>query len=184
MVNGDVPGNGATGGAPGGEGSGDEAAWLDLVARFDTTGVDSDEGDTPWPEREDLAGAVPVTPAFPEALPVDPPASPAGKPGPPRVRLGGIGPRDTVAPEDPAEDHFVPPPPPPLPKLNPATKAAWLFLFGGPCYLLIATAAGWAISGIAAFLAVAAFVGGFAVLVLRMGNGGPRDSGPDDGAVV
>ena len=102
MVNGDVPGNGATGGAPGGEGSGDEAAWLDLVARFDTTGVDSDEGDTPWPEREDLAGAVPVTPAFPEALPVDPPASPAGKPGPPRVRLGGIGPRDTVAPEDPA----------------------------------------------------------------------------------
>ena len=80
MVNGDVPGNDAAGGgAAGGEGSGDEAAWLDLVARFDTTGVDSDEGDTPWPEREDLAGAVPVTPAFPEALPIDPPASPAGK---------------------------------------------------------------------------------------------------------
>ena len=33
--------------------------------------------------------------------------------------------------------------------------------------------------------AVAAFVGGFAILVLRMDNGGgPRDSGPDDGAIV
>ncbi len=41
------------------------------------------------------------------------------------------------------------------------------------------------ISGLAAFLAVAAFVGGFVVLVLRMDNGRPPDSGSDDdGAVV
>ena len=185
MVNGDVPGNDAAGGgAAGGEGSGDEAAWLDLVARYETPEPASDVGDVPWPEREDLTSAVPVTPVVPETLPVDPPASPAGKPGQPWSRLGGAGPRDSNAPADPADDHFVPPPPPPLPKLNPATKAAWLFLFGGPCYLLIATAVGWAISGLAAFLAVAAFIGGFAVLVLRMDNGGPRDSGPDDGAVV
>jgi hypothetical protein len=43
---------------------------------------------------------------------------------------------------------------------------------------------GWAIPGWAAFLAVAAFVGGFATLVIRMGDKPPRDSGPDDGAVV
>ena len=97
---------------------------------------------------------------------------------------GGLGPRDTTAPEDPAEEHYIPPVPPPLPKLDPITKGAWLALFGGPLYLLIATAVGWTISGLAAFLAVAAFVGGFAVLVLRMDSGGPRDSGPDDGAVV
>ena len=78
----------------------------------------------------------------------------------------------------------MPPPPPPLPRLDPVTKGAWLALFGGPLYLLIATAVGWNVSGLAAFLAVAAFVGGFAVLVLRMDSGGPRDSGPDDGAVV
>ena len=189
MVNGDVPDNDAAGGsAPGG---GDDAAWLEIVARFETPGPEADDGAVPWPEREDLSGAVqvtqagPETPASPDALPGDPATGTPALPGQPRNRTGaGSGPRDSVAPDDPADEHFVPPPPPPLPKLDPVTKLAWLALFGGPCYLLIATAVGWAVSGLAAFLAVAAFVGGFAVLVLRMDNGGPRDSGPDDGAVV
>jgi hypothetical protein len=88
------------------------------------------------------------------------------------------------APEDDSE-HFVPPPPLPLPKLDPVTKGAWAALFGGPGYLVVATAAGWSVPGIAAFCAVAAFVTGFAILVLRMnepGPGGPDDG--DDGAVV
>jgi hypothetical protein len=88
------------------------------------------------------------------------------------------------APEDDGE-HFVPPPPLPLPKLDPVTKGAWAALFGGPGYLVVATAAGWSVPGIAAFCAVAAFVTGFAILVLRMndpGSGGPDDD--DDGAVV
>ena len=58
-------------------------------------------------------------------------------------------------------------------------------LFGGPGYLVVATAAGWSVSGFAAFCAVAAFVAGFAILVLRMHEpcpGGPDDG--DDGAVV
>jgi hypothetical protein len=82
------------------------------------------------------------------------------------------------APEDEGE-HFVPPPPPPLPKLDPVTKGAWAALFGGPGYLIVATAAGWSVPGIAAFCAVAAFITGFAILVLRMNDPGP--SGPDDG---
>jgi len=92
------------------------------------------------------------------------------------------------APPRPAQEddeHYIPPTPPPLPKLDPITKGAWVALFGGPAYLVVATAAGWAVPGIAAFLAVAAFVTGFAVLVLRMndpGPGGPDDG--DDGAVV
>jgi hypothetical protein len=88
------------------------------------------------------------------------------------------------APQD-EDEHFVPPPPPPLPKLDPITKGAWAALFGGPGYLVVATAAGWSVPGIAAFCAVAAFVTGFAILVLRMndpGSGGPDDG--DDGAVV
>jgi hypothetical protein len=82
------------------------------------------------------------------------------------------------------EGDFVPPVPPPLPTLDPVTKGAWAALFGGPAYLLIATMAGWAVPGWAAFLAIAAFVSGFAILVIRMGDRPPRDSGPDDGAVL
>ncbi len=87
-------------------------------------------------------------------------------------------------PED-DDEHFIPPAPPPLPSLDPIAKGAWAALFGGPGYLVVATAAGWSVSGIAAFCAVAAFVTGFAILVLRMnepGPGGPDDG--DDGAVV
>jgi hypothetical protein len=98
-------------------------------------------------------------------------------------RIRGPVARDVPADDD--EEHFIPPTPPPLPKLDPVTKGAWAALFGGPGYLVVATAAGWQVSGLAAFLAVAAFVAGFAILVLRMhdpGPGGPDDG--DDGAVV
>lgn len=224
MADGDVPGGTGPGGNATG-GDGDEAVWLDLVARFHTP-VAADEA-PPWPDREDLAGPVHVTPAgpptsppsVPEALPKEPPTNPGGVPGlvlPAKPngtgpnstgRDGGepgdrdsdstlpdqpwpgpgpvSGPRDVPPAADPAGDHFVPPVPPPLPKLDPVTKVAWLALFGGPLYLLISTATGTTISGLAAFLAVAAFVGGFVILVLRMDNGRPPDSGSDDdGAVV
>jgi hypothetical protein len=87
--------------------------------------------------------------------------------------------------DDPDDERFVPPTPPPLPKLDPVTKGAWLALFGGPAYLVLATAAGWSIPGLAAFLAVAAFVAGFAILVLRMHEpDSERPDDNDDGAVV
>lgn len=205
MADGDTPGGtGAGGNAAGGDG--DEAVWQDLVARFHAPAA-ADEA-PPWPDREDLAGPVHVTPAVPpvmppsvpEALPREPPTNPGGLPGLPVLPpvpddtmpdqrwpgLGtGSGPRDVPPVSDPADDHYIPPVPPPLPKLDPVTKLAWLALFGGPLYLLISTATGAAISGLAAFLAVAAFVGGFVILVLRMDNGRPPDSGSDDdGAVV
>jgi hypothetical protein len=89
-----------------------------------------------------------------------------------------------AAPREMQEEHYFPPPPPPLPKLDPVTKGAWAALFGGPAYLLIATAVGWTVPAVAAFFAIGAFVGGFAILVMRMGDE-PRDGdGPDDGAVV
>jgi hypothetical protein len=91
--------------------------------------------------------------------------------------------RARKAPAPPAQEdddgHFIPPAPPPLPKLDPVAKGAWAALFGGPGYLVVATAAGWSVPGIAAFCAVAAFVTGFAILVLRMNDPGP--GGPDDG---
>jgi hypothetical protein len=99
-----------------------------------------------------------------------------------KIRARKAPPRP-AGPDD--DEHYIPPAPPPLPKLDPITKGAWAALFGGPAYLVVAAAAGWPVPGIAAFLAVAAFVTGFAVLVLRMndpGPGGPDDG--DDGAVV
>jgi hypothetical protein len=206
VADGDVPGGTGAGG------DGDEAVWLDLVARFDAP--DPDDGDSPWPDREDLAGPVRVTPTMPEtlpdALPHEPPTNPTGLPGlpvlgdrppsdrPPRSASGaagprqygkgqgaaGTGPRDAPIPDDPAEEHYVPPVPPPLPRLQAATRGAWLLLLGGPLYLLISTAVGATISAFAAFLAVAAFVTGFVIIVLRMDNGRPPDSGSDNGAVV
>jgi hypothetical protein len=96
-----------------------------------------------------------------------------------RIRARKVPPRP--GPED-DEGHFVPPTPPPLPKLDPVTKGAWAALFGGPAYLVVATAVGWSVPGIAAFCAVAAFVTGFAILVLRMNeSSGPGPDGPDDG---
>lgn len=222
-------------------GGGEEAAWLDLIARFDAP-APAEGNEVPWPEREDLAGPVRVSPAdslpdtaypsdaipepapftdippYPESSPLpdapdarprpDAPGTPGARafpvrpsgtaapgstspgstgPGNPGLvsRGPGSGPRDAPIPEDPADDHYVPPPAPPLPRLDPMTKGAWVALFAGPLYLIIATVAGWTVSGLAAFIAVAAFVGGFAVLVLRMDSGPPKDGGgPDDGAVV
>jgi hypothetical protein len=199
----------------------EDAAWRDLVARFDAPEIT--EQPAPWPAREDV------------------PPSPAQKPLGPQEALGAEGARGTDgsngsrgaqgvrgfddegirgalnpdglsgarepdviqaarrrrrpppahsvrprrAPADPApadDEHFVPPAPPPLPKLDSITKGAWAALFGGPGYLVVATVAGWSVSGIAAFCAVAAFVAGFALLVLRMNEPGPDDG--DDGAVV
>jgi hypothetical protein len=165
----------------------EEAAWLDLIAHYDAPA----QGGIPWPERENLgepdsapipgpsqvtqSPQVPQSPQAPSRAAEPPPAPVRG----PEFPEGQVGPQ-----EDPQEDHYIPPPPPPLPTLDPVAKGAWAALFGGPAYLLIATAVGWTVPAVAAFFAIAAFVGGFAVLVLRMGDE-PRDgSGPDNGAVV
>lgn len=184
-----MTGEDATGGLPAG-GDDSEAVWRDLIARFDAP---VSEGT--WPERENLAGERSAEretgsprPARADTLPGIDPAPEAGTTPPAdTVTFPSLASPPAPRParlEREAEDHFVPPPPPPFPKLDPVTKGAWAALFGGPAYLLLATAAGWSVPGIAAFIAVAAFIGGFAVLVLRMDDGPPRDSGPDDGAVV
>ena len=89
-----------------------------------------------------------------------------------------------IPPAGDDDEHYVPPVPPPLPRLDPVSKGAWATLFGGPGYLLLAVLLGWVVPSWAAFCAVGAFVGGFATLVVRMGDRPPDDSGPGDGAVV
>lgn len=220
--------------------SGEDAAWRDLVARFDLPSRPDDTA-PPWPEREDLpaarhqqtrrgadieagpggaadtgagknagaggsaeadasADAGPGTGAGerpdPDPDPADGPAgngdqAAAGQAGPAEIaipdRMRVIKPAVPVqlpAADEDEEDHYIPPPPPPLPALDPVAKGAWTALFGGPVYLLVATSAGWVLPGWATFGAVGAFVGGFAVLVMRMGDKPSRGSGSDNGAVL
>lgn len=138
----------------------EEEAWQRIVASFDERPNDPVP---PWPVSEDVDDGEELPPAR-------------------RVVRPAADAEDDAAADD--DEHFVPPPPPPLPRTDAVTKWAWLALFGGPAYLLLAAIFGWEPPGWAAFLAVAAFVGGFVTLVLRMGDDPPRDSGPDDGAVV
>jgi hypothetical protein len=107
--------------------------------------------------------------------PATPPSVPA--PWPPRSASAAADTGDD-------DEHFVPPPPPPLPHLDSVAKGAWTALFGGPAYLLVATLVGWVVPGWAALAAIAAFVIGFVVLVLRLGDGPSRGAGPDNGAVL
>lgn len=158
----------------------EDAAWQDLVARFDVP--DIGDGATPWPDREDLTQEPVPQPAEPQSAELQPAEPQSAEPQP--AAPAPANPRSWSPVPDPADEHYIPPPPPPLPKLDSVAKGAWLALFGGPAYLVIALIAGWTLSGLAAFIAIAAFVGGFAVLVFRMGDGPPSDSGDDDGAVV
>ncbi len=90
-------------------------------------------------------------------------------------------------PEEPAEatdeEHFVPPPPPPVPRGDAISRFAWLGLIGAPVLTLLCVLLNWRLEGWQALLVAGAFIGGFATLVIRMGNG-DDDEDPDGGAVV
>ncbi len=169
-----------------------DAVWRELIAHYGAP-AGPDGGPTPWPEREDLRPDGPSGQPGGDngtgPAPADPPPAagtgplPGVMPAPPQPRI--IRPAGPAPlPSAPDDEHFVPPPPPPLPRLDPLTKGAWAALFGGPGYLLLAVLVGWQVPGWAAMCAVAAFVGGFTTLVVKMGDRPPTDSGPGDGAVV
>ncbi|MEV0592655.1 hypothetical protein [Nonomuraea cavernae] len=153
--------------------SDEDEVWRQIVASFNDT-AERDSADQPWPDSENL-------PVEPVRRVVKPPELAEGD-----TEDDGDEGRDPVSGEDDEDDegHFQPPPPPPLPKLDLPTKLAWVALFGGPAYLLVAAMADWRMEGWALFTAVAAFIGGFVALVVRMGGGPPNDSGWDDGAVL
>lgn len=145
----------------------EDAIWAEIVAGFDST---PDGDDVPWPDEENVSE------------PAEPPREGDDRTGRlPRARVIKAAEPPDLPPDTDEDGHYVPPPPPPLPSADPLTKGAWIALIGGPLYLLVTVILDWEVPGWAAFLAVAAFIGGFVTLVLRMGDE-PRD--PDDGAVV
>jgi len=156
----------------------DDAIFAQIVAGF---------GDTPtevsWPDTEDVA--------LPEedVLPEEDEDSQDRTGTLPTARVVYSSEYYKRRPQEPEEfpevdeeNGYTPPPPPPIPLGDPVTRAAWAALVGGPLYILATVIFDWEAPGWAAFLAVAAFIGGFVALVLRMGDD-PRD-GDDDGAVI
>jgi len=110
------------------------------------------------------------TPQTPSA-PAIPPASPAA--ATPQT--------PAKAAVDPDDDHYDPPPAPPLPRLAPITRWALIGILAGILALVLPLMIGLNAPAWTCALAVAAIVGGGAVMVARMGNE-PHDG--DDGAVV
>jgi hypothetical protein len=192
----------------------DEAAWRDLVARFERP-ADPTLTEVPWPATEDLPGSAATRAAAglaaadasgpdvtgtssPTADPVQTPEKPAARPsarpwpGPEtsyrpvdraRVVRPAGDPR-SYTPAEEGDDRYVPAPLPPPAKLDLISKTALAAVIGGPGYLLIVSVfLHWTISATAAFIAVAAFVGGFVTLVVKLGDRQRRDD-DDDGAVL
>lgn len=128
----------------------------------------------PSPRTADppVASDYPARPATSFAIPMD------------RMRvIRPAGDPRSYTPSEEADEPFVPVPLPPPAKLDTASKAALIGVIGGPGYLLIATVfLHWTISAEAALIAVAAFVGGFVTLVMKLGDRSSRDD--DDGAVL
>jgi hypothetical protein len=183
-----------------------EQAWAQLVAGFDQPTY---EGTNPWPDAEDLPADVDNTasldPDTQQTLPLEGFAGTGpeidraddGAPVPRRIvrpaerfseeRTAEIFrnadlPSDEYDPLSVLDEHFVPAPPPPLPRLRRGTRWALSAVIVGVA-LIVGRSLTDAIPDAVA-LGVLAIVGGFVGLVAMMREDRPSDSDPDDGAVV
>ncbi|EIV96531.1 hypothetical protein, partial [Frankia sp. QA3] len=182
----------------------DDAAFLDLIAHFD------DEPETRrWPTAEDIGDTrrptvIILRPPFEPGVPptpddrTDPGLDEAPPPGlnPPGIGGGrGADPADFVVidlgesagteVDDPDNDHYVPPPAPPLPRIRPVTRWALGSIALGVVFLVVPTLIGFNQSRAQDVTGVLLILGGVGTLVARMGDRPPTDlDGPDDGAVI
>ncbi|MEV7802617.1 hypothetical protein AB0O28_06690 [Microbispora sp. NPDC088329] len=151
--------------------SDEDEVWRQIVASFNETAEDA-SAEQPWPDRENITEETVAGGTGDSA------------PGDGTRDVEETGEEQPAAPVGDDEDHYIPPPPPPLPPGDALSRISWLALFGGPAYLLLAALLHWPMDGWIVFAAVSAFIAGFVILVVRMGDGPPADSGWDDGAVV
>nr|WP_245769327.1 hypothetical protein [Streptomyces indicus] len=168
----------------------EDAAWAAIVAGYGEQPADP-PGAKPFKSVEDLAGLVA------EAEEAEKERGGPARTGSDKPVAGslvfapGVGPRDydvAEASEDDLDEsdegHFVPPEPPPLPEADTTAKFAWLAVIGGPVLLLLAVLFGWPMTWWLTTLGIGGFLGGFATLVMRMGDGDEDDDDPGRGAVV
>ncbi|MBC9712268.1 hypothetical protein H9Y04_06735 [Streptomyces sp. TRM66268-LWL] len=165
----------------------EDAAWAAIIAGYGEQPADP-PGAKPFKSVEDLAGLV----AEAEEAERGPAKTGSDKPVAGSIVFApGVGPRDydvAEASEDDLDEsdegHFVPPEPPPLPEADTTAKFAWLAVVGGPLLMLLAVLLGWPMTWWLTTLGIGGFLGGFATLVMRMGDGDENDEDPGRGAVV
>lgn len=150
----------------------EDQIFAEIIASFDQPAA---AGETPWPAEENIDDSADEAD---EADELDEKEQPGDSAGELTLTARVVKP----ATDDDDDDHYIPPPPPPLPKPDAMTRVAWIALLGGPVYLVASVFLSWDVPSWAAFAAVAAFIGGFVALVLRMGDEPPDDD--DNGAVV
>jgi hypothetical protein len=133
----------------------------------------------PWPVSED------VDPPARRPFPRRPERPSAAEPSRRRTDPPGDGLPGWVEPEAVEDEgHYEPPPPPPVPRLAPRKLAAVAAVVVG---VLLMFAPKLLLQDRTAFvltLGLLLTAGGAGVLVYLMRDAPPRDSGPDDGAVV
>ena len=149
-----------------------EAAWADIVARWDT--------DVPRAEPVAPADTVPA-----DTVPADTArdtddsdmawAGPTSHVGGEAARAAG---HESAEPDD---DRYVPPEPPPLPRGDAVSRLAWGGVLGAPLFLVLSMLFWRGVPTLLVVAAIAAFVAGFVTLVVRMPDG---QDDADDGAVV
>ncbi len=133
-----------------------DAAWQGLLATLRAPAESAT-----WPSRENVTES--RRPAHLDDIPLE------------GLDLEGLA----TEPVEVDDEHFVPPPAPPMPRLRGITVGA-----------LAAIALGLVVlgtnfdGGSLAWLAILAIIGGGLALVWNVRNGPPTDSGWDDGAVV
>jgi hypothetical protein len=140
-----------------------------LVAMFHT----SSPAEAPWPATEEL-GTTTRTPTWTTRRSIT-----ARQAQPPIPEVEPALPEHV---ERYLDEHFVPEPPPPLPKLAGVTILAWSLIGLGMLMIVFHNAIPADFDQGSSFLAVCAIVGGFFTLVYRMRDNDHDDD--DDGAVV
>jgi hypothetical protein len=142
----------------------DDDWWAAIVASLQEEPTDES---APWPAAEGY-GAYDVS---------------REDDGPPLPRMWRVEEPESEPELDP-DDHFVPPDPAPLPPTSQVTKYGWAAFLTGIVILIVPALFGHAIGNGWLAIGILSLVGGFLTLVLRLKDGPPDDSDPDDGAVV
>jgi hypothetical protein len=134
-----------------------DAAWQQLLAS-----LRSPSETATWPNRENVSE--PRRPAHLDDIPLE------------GLQFENL---TTTEPLGLDDEHFVPPPAPPMPRLRGVTVGALAAIVFG--FLVLVTHFD---GGSLAWLAIFAIIGGGIALIWNVKNGPPTDSGWDDGAVV
>jgi hypothetical protein len=149
----------------------EDEVFEQLVAMFHT----SAPAEVPWPATEELSAPTTRSQTWTTRRSITARQAP----------IPEITPAEQILPshvESYLDEHFVPEPPPPLPRLQPITILAWALIGLGILAIVLHDYIPLDFAQGSIYIAACAIVGGFATLVYRMRDNDEDNDG--DGAVV